>query len=38
MALAVPGVALRSGTNYSIFAVGLLSNKSLAALPAVDAP
>jgi hypothetical protein len=38
VALAVPGVALRSGTNYSIFAVGLLSNKSLAALPAVDAP
>ncbi len=29
VALAVPGVALRSGTNYSIFAVGLLSNRSL---------
>ena len=38
VALAVPGVTLRSGTNYSIFAAGLLSNKSLAALPVVDAP
>lgn len=38
VALAVPGVSLRSGTNYTIFAVGLLSNKSLGALPAVDAP
>jgi hypothetical protein len=38
VALAVPGVTLRSGTNYTIFAVGLLSNRTLAALPAVDAP
>ena len=37
-ALSVPGVALRSGTNYTVFAVGLLSNKTLAALPVVDAP
>jgi hypothetical protein len=34
----VPGVTLRSGTNYTIFAVGLLSNGTLAALPVVDAP
>jgi hypothetical protein len=38
VALAIPGVALRPGTNYTVFAVGLLSNKSLSALPAVDAP
>ena len=38
VALAIPGVSLRPGTNYTVFAVGLLSNKSLAALPAVDAP
>jgi len=38
VALSIPGVALRPGTNYTVFAVGLLSNKSLAALPAVDAP
>ena len=38
VALSVPDVALRPGTNYTIFAVGLLSNKSLAALPIVDAP
>jgi hypothetical protein len=38
VALAVPGVTLRPGTNYTVFAVGLLSNKSLAALPVVDAP
>jgi hypothetical protein len=38
VALAVPGVSLRPGTNYTVFAVGLLSNKSLAGLPAVDAP
>jgi hypothetical protein len=37
-ALSVPGVSLRPGTNYTIFAVGLLSNKSLEALPVVDAP
>ena len=38
VALSVPDVPLRPGTNYTIFAVGLLSNKSLAALPIVDAP
>jgi hypothetical protein len=38
VALSVPDVPLRPGTNYTIFAVGLLSNKSLAALPVVDAP
>ena len=38
VALAVPGVTLRSGTNYTVFAAGLLSNKSLAGLPVVDAP
>ena len=37
-ALTVPDVVLRPGTNYTIFAVGLLSNNSLAALPVVDAP
>ncbi len=38
VALAVPDVTLRPGTNYTIFAIGLLSNGSLAALPVVDAP
>jgi len=38
VALAVPDVTLRPGTNYTVFAVGLLSNGSLSALPAVDAP
>jgi hypothetical protein len=38
VALQVPGVALSSGTNYTIFAVGLLSNGSLSALAVVDAP
>jgi hypothetical protein len=38
VALAVPGVTLRSGTNYTVFAAGLLSNKSRSALPVVDAP
>jgi hypothetical protein len=38
VALAIPGVSLRSGTNYTVFAVGLLGNKSLGALPVVDAP
>jgi hypothetical protein len=38
VALAVEDVALRSGTNYTIFAVGLLSNGSLSALAVVDAP
>jgi hypothetical protein len=36
--LEVPDVTLRPGTNYTLFAVGLLSNGSLAALPVVDAP
>jgi hypothetical protein len=38
VALQVDGVTLRPGTNYTIFAIGLLSNGSLAALPVVDAP
>jgi hypothetical protein len=38
VALSVPGVSLRPNTNYSIFAIGLLNNGTLAALPAVDAP
>jgi hypothetical protein len=38
VALAIPGVSLRPGTNYTVFAVGLLGNRTLAALPAVDAP
>ena len=38
VALQVDDVTLRPGTNYTIFAVGLLSNKTLAALPVVDAP
>ena len=38
VALSIPGVSLRPGTNYTVFAVGLLGNKSLEALPAVDAP
>jgi len=38
VALQVEDVTLRPGTNYTIFAVGLLSNKTLAALPVVDAP
>lgn len=38
VALQVPGVTLRSATNYTIFAVGLLSNNSLSALAVVDAP
>jgi hypothetical protein len=38
VALQVNDVTLQPGTNYTIFAVGLLSNKSLAALPVVDAP
>lgn len=37
LALSVPGVALGSGTNYSIFAIGLAGNATLGALPAVDA-
>ena len=38
VALKVPGVALQPSTNYTIFAVGLLSNGSLSALAVVDAP
>jgi hypothetical protein len=38
VALKVEDVALRSSTNYTIFAVGLLSNGSLSALAVVDAP
>lgn len=38
VALSVPDVPLRPGTNYTIFAVGLLSNKSLTAVAVVDAP
>lgn len=38
VALSVPDVTLRSGTNYTVFAVGLVSNGTLAALPVVDAP
>ncbi len=36
VALALPGVALKAGTNYTVFAVGQLSNNSLGALPVVD--
>lgn len=38
VALDVDGVALRPATNYTIFAVGLLSNGTLSALAVVDAP
>jgi hypothetical protein len=38
VALRVEDVALNAGTNYTIFAVGLLSNGSLSALAVVDAP
>jgi len=38
VALQVEDVTLRSGTNYTIFAVGLLSNGTLSALAVVDAP
>jgi hypothetical protein len=37
-ALLVPGVVLSSGTNYTIFAIGLAGDGSLAALPVVDTP
>jgi hypothetical protein len=36
LALAVPGIALNSATNYTIFAIGLAGDNSLAALPVVD--
>jgi hypothetical protein len=38
VALKVEDVTLRPGTNYTIFAVGLLSNRTLSALAVVDAP
>jgi hypothetical protein len=38
VALQVDDVPLRASTNYTIFAVGLLSNGSLSALAVVDAP
>lgn len=38
VALQLPGVGLASNTNYTVFAIGQLSNGSLAALPVVDAP
>ena len=38
VALKVPDVTLNARTNYTIFAVGLLSNRSLSALAVVDAP
>lgn len=36
VALNVPGVVLAANTNYTVFAVGRVSNATLAALPAVD--
>ena len=36
VALSVPAVVLNSSTNYTIFAVGLAGNGTLAALPVVD--
>jgi hypothetical protein len=38
VALPLPGVRLEAGRNYTVFAIGLLANSSLEALPAVDAP
>lgn len=38
VALRVPGVQLSGGTTYTIFAIGLLADGSLSALPVVDAP
>lgn len=38
VALPVPGVRFDAGRNYTVFAIGRLSNGSLAALAAVDAP
>jgi len=37
VALPVPGVTIMDGMNYTIYAIGLLSDGSLAALPVVDA-
>ncbi len=37
VALKVPGVKLDAGTNYSVFAIGLAGDGTLAALPKVDA-
>jgi hypothetical protein len=36
VALPLPGVGLNGGTNYTVFAVGLLADGSLDALPLVD--
>ena len=36
VALKVPGVKLDAGTNYSVFAIGLAGDGTLAALPKVD--
>jgi len=38
LALSVPAVTLASGTNTTIFAIGLAGDASLSALPVVDAP
>lgn len=38
VALPVPGVRFDAQRNYTVFAIGRLSNGSLAALPAADAP
>jgi hypothetical protein len=38
VALPLPGTNLMGGTNYTIFATGLVSDGSLGALPLVDAP
>jgi hypothetical protein len=38
VALALPGTDLAGGTNYTVFATGLVSDGSLGALPVVDAP
>ena len=37
VALNVPGVTFEAGANYTVFAIGQLSDGTLAALPAVDA-
>jgi hypothetical protein len=36
VALPLPGVGLNGGTNYTVFAVGLLADGSLDALPLID--
>lgn len=36
VALPLPGVALNAGINYTVFAIGLLSDETLGALPTVD--